>query len=186
MGQYLLKRTLVKHGDSVNALAFSYDRSLFVSGADDGLILVFEGNGNGRELRWFQAKAPVAALLWRSRFGFTLLAGDTCGDVHTICLCDLAHGIGVSYNTFGSSSLNMRPYAQEKHEYYHTINNVPGPVHCIVQSDSLLAISSGSIVQLIKQVTFGLSHHFSLLCLADLEAIDTSYLGGHLPASRPA
>lgn len=95
MGQYSLKKTLVKHGDSVNALAFSYDGALFASGADDGLIIVFEGNGKGQELHRFQAKAPVAALLWRSRFGFTLLAGDTCGDVHTICLRDSACGVGV-------------------------------------------------------------------------------------------
>jgi WD40 repeat protein len=86
MGQYLLKRTLIKHRDSVNSLAFSYDGALFASGADDGLVIIFKGNGSGRELRRFQVKAPVAALLWRSRFGYTLMAGDTSGDVHTICL----------------------------------------------------------------------------------------------------
>ena len=51
MGQYLLKRTLVKHGDSVNTLAFLYDESFFASGADDGLVIIFEGKGSGRELR---------------------------------------------------------------------------------------------------------------------------------------
>ena len=102
MGQYLLKRTLVKHGDSINALAFSYDGSFFASGADDGLVIVFEGKGSGRELRRFQLKAPVATLLWRSRFGYTLMAGDTSGDVHTICLSDSGlHGASTSRCTFG-------------------------------------------------------------------------------------
>ena len=82
----MLKKTLVKHSDSVNALAFSYDGSLFASGADDGLVIIFEGNGSGQEFRRFQVKAPVATLLWRSRFGYTLVAGDTIGDVHTISL----------------------------------------------------------------------------------------------------
>jgi WD40 repeat protein len=104
MGQYLLRRTLVKHGDSVNALAFSYDGSFFASGADDGLVIIFEGKGSGRELRRFQVKAPVATLLWRSRFGYTLMAGDTSGDVHTICLSDSGpHGASASHWTFGST-----------------------------------------------------------------------------------
>ena len=91
MGQYMLKRTLVKHGDSINALAFSYDGALFASGADDGLVILFKGNGSGWELCQFQVKAPVAALLWRSCFGYTLMAGDMSGDVHTICLSDSRH-----------------------------------------------------------------------------------------------
>ncbi len=86
MGQYLLKKTIQKHHDSINALAFSPDGSLFASGADDGLIIIFLGNGSGREVRRFQVKAPVTILLWRSRFGHTLLAGDAAGDVHTISL----------------------------------------------------------------------------------------------------
>ena len=54
--------------------------------ADDGLVIIFQGNGSGKEIRRFQVKAPVITLLWRSRFGPTLVAGDTSGDVHTICL----------------------------------------------------------------------------------------------------
>lgn len=131
MGQYKLQKTLVKHGDSVNAVAFSYDGSLFASGADDGLVIVFRGNGSGQELRRFQVKAPVTTLLWHSRFGFTIIAGDASGDVHTICLNDIAN----------------------RNVYYHTVNNVPGPVHSIVQSATLLAISSGKVVQLVKQGT---------------------------------
>lgn len=88
MGQYVLQKTLIKHGDSVNALAFSYDGSLFASGADDGLVIVFRGNGCGQEVRRFQLKAPVTALAWHSRFGYTIITGDGCGDVHTICLND--------------------------------------------------------------------------------------------------
>lgn len=84
--QYVLHKTLVKHSDSVNALAFTYDGSLFASGADDGVIIVFKGNGLGEEVRRFQMKAPITALLWHSRFGYTIIAGDACGDVHTICL----------------------------------------------------------------------------------------------------
>jgi WD40 repeat protein len=91
MVQYVLKKALVKHGDSVNTLAFSYDGSLFASGADDGLIIVFRGNGSGQELRRFQVKAPVTTLIWRSRFGYAIVAGDTSGDVHTICLSDSTH-----------------------------------------------------------------------------------------------
>ncbi len=86
MGRYMLEKTLVKHRDSINTLAFSHDGSLFASGADDGLIIVFQGNGSGREIRRFQVKAPVTTLLWHSRFGYTIVAGDACGDVHTICL----------------------------------------------------------------------------------------------------
>ncbi|KAI9449301.1 hypothetical protein BJY52DRAFT_1192685 [Lactarius psammicola] len=59
------------------------------------------------------------------------MAGDTSGDVHTICLSDTGR----------------------ENAYYHAINNVPGPVHCISQSGSLLAVSSGNVVQLIKQGT---------------------------------
>ena len=88
MPQYVLKRTLVKHGDSVNVLAFSYDGSFFVSGGEDGLVIIFEGHDSCREFRRFQAKAPITTLLWHSRFGYTVLAGDACGDVHTISLGD--------------------------------------------------------------------------------------------------
>ncbi len=86
MVKYVLQKTLVKHSDSINALAFTRNGSLFVSGADDGLIVVFKGNGHGEEVRRFQVKAPITALLWHSRFGYTIIAGDACGDIHTICL----------------------------------------------------------------------------------------------------
>jgi hypothetical protein len=86
MVKYVLRKTLSKHSDSINALAFTHDGSLFASGADDGLIVVFKGNGHGDEVRRFQMKAPITALLWHSRFGYTIIAGDACGDVHTICL----------------------------------------------------------------------------------------------------
>jgi WD40 repeat protein len=86
MVKYVLRKTLFKHSDSINALAFTHDGSLFASGADDGLIVVFRGNGHGEEVRRFQMKAPITALLWHSRFGYTIIAGDACGDVHTICL----------------------------------------------------------------------------------------------------
>ncbi|KAH9170493.1 hypothetical protein EDB89DRAFT_1907742 [Lactarius sanguifluus] len=106
MGQYMLKKTLVKHGDSVNTLAFLYDGLLFASGTDDGLVIIFRGNRSGQELRRFQVNAPVTALL-----------------------------------------------CSQENAYYHTVNNVPGQVHCITQSHTLLAISSGNVVQLIKQGT---------------------------------
>jgi len=59
MGQYSFKRTLAKHGDPLNALAFLYG-SLFGSVADDGLaiISIFKGNGNTQELCQFQVKVP--------------------------------------------------------------------------------------------------------------------------------
>jgi WD40 repeat protein len=68
MDQYSLKKIIQKHYDSINALAFSPDGSLFASAADDGLIIIFQGNGSGREVCQFQVKAPVTTLLWRSRF----------------------------------------------------------------------------------------------------------------------
>jgi len=43
--------------------------------------------------------------------------------------------------------------------YYHTINAVSGPVHCIAQSDALLSIGSGKVVQLVKQATIGAFQH---------------------------
>jgi WD40 repeat protein len=86
MGHYVLKKTLSKHYDSINTLAFSHDGSLFASGGDDGLIIIFQGRGSGQEIHRFQVKAPVITLLWHSRFGYTVVAGDTSGDVHTLCL----------------------------------------------------------------------------------------------------
>ena len=97
MSRYFLKKIIQRHYDSVNALAFSPDGSLFASAADDGLIIIFQGNGSGQEIRRFQVKAPVAALIWRSRFGSTLVAGDTSGDVHTICLNASTH-VSVTQN----------------------------------------------------------------------------------------
>ncbi|KAH9042274.1 hypothetical protein EDB85DRAFT_1886242 [Lactarius pseudohatsudake] len=37
--------------------------------------------------------------------------------------------------------------------YYHTINCVPGPVHCITENGIWLAVGSGKAVQLVKQAT---------------------------------
>jgi len=86
MGNFELKRIISGHHDSINALSFSHDGSLFASGGDDGLINIFQGHGSGRRIHRFQVKAPVTTLLWHSRFGHTILAGDASGDVHTLCL----------------------------------------------------------------------------------------------------
>ncbi|KAI9443032.1 hypothetical protein H4582DRAFT_2054126 [Lactarius indigo] len=56
---------------------------------------------------------------------------SAAGDVHTISL---------------NGSTNGNPY-------YHTINCVPGPVHCIAENGIWLAIGSGKAVQLVKQAT---------------------------------
>ncbi|KAH9035249.1 hypothetical protein EDB85DRAFT_1889470 [Lactarius pseudohatsudake] len=37
--------------------------------------------------------------------------------------------------------------------YYHTINCVPGPVHCIAENGIWLAVGSGKAIQLVKQAT---------------------------------
>ncbi|KAH9057787.1 WD40-repeat-containing domain protein [Lactarius vividus] len=145
MGQYILQKTLVKHGDSVNTLTFSYNGSLFASGADDGLVIVFRGNRSGQELRCFQVKAPITTLHWHSRFGYTIITGDVSGDIHTICLND----------------------STNRNTYYHTVNNIPGPVHSIVQCATLLAISSGRVVQLIKQGTIGANADVLLVTYLD-------------------
>ena len=162
--QYVLKKTLVKHGDSVNVLAFSYDGSMFASGGDDGLVIVFRGNGSGIELRRFQLKAPVTTLVWHSRFGHTVIAGDASGGVHTICL-------NGSTNVSTSSHIfTMRistGFCPQRNLYYHTVNEVPGPVHSIVQSATMLAISSGKFVQLIKQGTIGSLHYLPCSQLGD-------------------
>ena len=50
MHPYALKRIISKHDGSINRLAFSQDGPLFASGADDGLIVVFEGSGSGQEI----------------------------------------------------------------------------------------------------------------------------------------
>jgi WD40 repeat protein len=86
MCAFVLQKTIRKHYDSINTLAFSPDGSLFASGADDGLIIIFEGHGSGNEVIRFQIKAPITTLVWHSRFKGTLMAGDTTGDMHTISL----------------------------------------------------------------------------------------------------
>ncbi len=53
MVKYVLQKTLIKHSDSINALAFTHDGSLFMSKADDGLIIVFKGNGLGKKVYCF-------------------------------------------------------------------------------------------------------------------------------------
>ena len=93
----VLKKTISKHYDSINTLAFSHDGSLFASSADDGLIIIFQGHGSGREVRQFQVKAPVTTLLWHSQFGYTVVAGDASSDVHTLCLQN-SSDVSVSYN----------------------------------------------------------------------------------------
>ncbi len=150
MGQYLLKKTIQKHYDSINALVFSHDRSLFTSAADDGLIIIFQANGSGWEVHRFQVKAPATTLLWRSRFGNTLVAGDTSGDVHTICLNPSTNVSVTSKWTWSSQAFHL-----QGNTYYHTINCLPGPVHCVVENGIWLAVGSGKVVQLVKQATIG-------------------------------
>ena len=153
MVKYVLQKTLIKHSDSINALAFTHDGSLFASGADDGLIIVFMGNGSGEEVRRFQLKAPITALLWHSRFGYTIIAGDACGDVHTICL---NNSTSVSASHFCASGYMVwMIFYSQRNAYYHTFHSVSGPVHSIMQCGSLLAISSGKTIELIKQGTIG-------------------------------
>jgi WD40 repeat protein len=112
MGPYVLKKIMSKHYDSINALAFSHDGSLFASGADDGLVIIFQGHGSGREIRRFQVKAPVTALLWRSRFGHTVVAGDASGDVHTLCLQTDLSNVTVSYYDYVPATLKCSEYSE--------------------------------------------------------------------------
>ena len=98
MHPYMLKKTISKHYDSINTLAFSHDGSLFASSANDGLIIIFQGHGSSREVRRFQVKAPVTTLLWHSRFGHTVVAGDASGDMHTLCFQNDSSDVSVSYN----------------------------------------------------------------------------------------
>ncbi len=51
MGHYILKKTLHRHYDSINTLAFSHNNgSLFASSSDDGLVIIFQGYGSGKEI----------------------------------------------------------------------------------------------------------------------------------------
>ena len=101
MVNFELKKIISSHHDSINTLSFSHDGSLFASGGDDGLINVFQGHSSGQQIRQFQVKVPVTTLLWHSQSGHTILAGDTSGDVHTLCL-------QVGANTAVSVSSNKR------------------------------------------------------------------------------
>lgn len=121
MDHYVLKKTLSKHYDSINTLAFSHDGSLFASGSDDGLIIIFEGHGSGRELRRFQVKSPVTTLLWHSRFGYTVVAGDASGDVHTLCLQNSADvSVSRCLVTFDQQLIKLKCY-----EYSETRPIIP-------------------------------------------------------------
>jgi WD40 repeat protein len=82
MQPYVLKSIISEHDGSINCLAFSQDGSLFASGGDDGLIIIFEGHGSGREIHRFRVKASVTTLLWYSQFDYAVLAGDASGFVH--------------------------------------------------------------------------------------------------------
>ena len=120
MVKYVLQKTLFKHSDSINALAFSYDGSLFASGADDGLIIVYKGNGHGKDIRRFQIKAPITTLLWHSRFGYAIVAGDACGDVHTICLDNSVNVSASGFCAYGHideisfTGTRLLPYFQQR------------------------------------------------------------------------
>ena len=160
MANLELKKIISGHHDSINTLSFSHDGSLFASGGDDGVINIFQGHGSGQLIRQFQVKAPVTTLLWRSRFGHTILAGDASGDVHTICLgiqssADASATVSVSTNKHVRETTEASRI-QQRSTLYHVFNRVHGPVHCIAQSGVRLAIGSGKVVQLVKQGTIGL------------------------------
>lgn len=185
MGNFELKKIISGHHDSINALSFSHDGSLFASGGDDGLINIFQGHGSGRQIHRFQVKAPVTTLLWHTRFGHTILVGDASGDVHTLCL-----EVQSSANANATVSVTVNKCiretteesrVQQRNSLYHVFNRVHGPVHCIAQSGVFLAIGSGKVVQLVKQGTIG-SFKSHLRLLADLN--DEQLLGKQSPCSR--
>src|SRR6266404_189381 len=119
-------------------------------------------------------KAPVTMLLWHYRFGYTVVAGDVSSDVHTLCL---KHSATVSVSC-DHVQATTKPSLIQGNLFYHAHNSLPGPVHCMAQSGILLAISSGNIVQIIKQGTIGLF----IVCLWDswLTSVTTSYGAFHL------
>lgn len=63
MSSFSVVFCLSGHTGSINALAFSPDGLYLASGADDGIIFVFELTA-GREVYKLDALAPVTALLW--------------------------------------------------------------------------------------------------------------------------
>jgi WD40 repeat protein len=155
MGNFELKKIISAHQDSINALSFSHDGSLFASGGDNGLINVFQGHGSGQWIHQFQVKAPVTTLLWCSHFGHTILAGDASSNMHTLCLDvqSLANTtISVSTNKCARETTEAFQ-VQQRNLLYHVFNRVHGPVHCIAQSGIWLAIGSGKVIQLVKQGT---------------------------------
>jgi WD40 repeat protein len=183
MAQYVLRKTLAKHGDSVNALAFSYDGSLFASGADDGLVIVFRGNGCGRELRRFQVKAPVTTLLWHSHFGYTIIAGDASGDIHTICLNSSTN---VSVTHFPAYVYIDGILFTEKWVLSHREQRPwPCPQHC---ANWYIAGHQFRKRCAVSQARDYRSDSFSYLTCSQLGVTIAgigSYLGCHRPASRP-
>src|SRR6266702_2365164 len=82
------------------------------------------------------------------------------------------------------TALYLMTFQLQGNPYYHTINSVPGPVHCIAQDGSWLALGSGRVVQLVKQETVGAFRVFYLLETVLTHAIH-SYLGKDPASSRP-
>ena len=112
MVKYVLQRTLFKHSDSINTLAFTHNGSLFASGADNGLIVVFKGNRHGNEVHRFQMKAPITTLLWHSCFGYTVIAGDAYGDVHMISLNNSTNVSASCFCTY--MDINNIPFTEKR------------------------------------------------------------------------
>jgi WD40 repeat protein len=183
MAQYVLQKTIVKHGDSVNALAFSYDGSLFASGADDGLVIVFRGNRCGLELRRFQVKAPVTTLLWHSRFGYTIIAGDASGDIHTICLNSSANVSAIHLPA--DVDIDGIPFTEKRVLSYREQRSWPCPQHC---ANWYIAGHQFRKRCAASQARDYRSETFSYLACSQLGVTRSicSYLGSHRPASRPA
>jgi WD40 repeat protein len=98
MHPHVLKKIIIDHDGSINSLSFSQDGSLFASGGDDGLIIIFQGHGSGREIYRFRVRAPVTTLLWHSLFDNAILAGDASGYVHVISIPSNSMTVSASYN----------------------------------------------------------------------------------------
>ena len=185
MVKYVLQKTLVKHGDSINALTFTHDGSLFASGADDGLIIIFKGNGHGEEVRRFQLKAPITALLWHSRFGYTIIAGDACGDVHTICL---NNSTNVSASRFCAyMDIDEISFTEKRLLSYFQQCLWPCSQHRTMWFITSHQLGEDCGVNQARNYGFVflpyLSHDFSRLWVTNVTG---SYMGGLRPASRPA
>jgi len=153
---------LAGHGDSVSAVAFSFDGVLCATGGYDGLVKVWDGK-TGALKRTLDGPGEVEWLAWHSK-GHVLLAGSQDGTVwmwlatNGSCMQVFAgHEDSVTCGLFtpdgrnvatGSSDGTVRVWAPKKGTCKHTFQGHgfhDGPVTCLAASPDGTTLLSGSV-----------------------------------------